>query len=173
MMARGALPLLLAAFLVAAGCGDDPVQSEPFDLAGAWTYSATSLTGILPEDTEAFPGQKISVTCSVSPTPMVLTGSNASFVGQFSEATLACQLLNEDAQEVDTEVVGPVSGSVANGQVESDAVSFSFVPGVASIAAWANEGMVDSASASGTVQMQTVIAGETVQLSGRWVASRN
>lgn len=173
MMVRRALPLLSAAILVASGCGDDPVQAEPFDLAGEWTYSATSLTGILPENTDAFPGQKISVTCAVSPTPMVLSGSNAAFAGSFSSATVICELLDKVGGLVDTEVLGPVDGTVDDGTVIGGATEFDFDAATGPIAAWSNEGNVDGGTALGSVQMQATVAGETVQLRGRWVASRN
>lgn len=177
MLKRIALPMLASASVFAAGCGDDPVQAEPFDLAGEWTYSATSLTGILPDNPQSFPGiQKIAVTCSVAPTPMVLSGSNDSFSGRFSSATMVCELLNEatfGARQVKVEVLGPVDGTVEQGQVSVDAVSYSFSPEMGSIAAWSNDGLVDGRSAAGTVVMQAIVGDEVVDLRGRWSASRN
>jgi len=124
-----------------AACSDDPVSVEPFALDGNWTYSAVSLTGILPEHPDAFPGIKlISVTCRVAPTPMVLTGSNDAFGGRFSAATVVCELLNKVGGLVDTEVLGPVDGTVEQGQVNDDAVSFGFSPETGSISTWSNEG---------------------------------
>ncbi len=171
-----ALAVLLLGTAVT-GCGGDPTAPDAGALQGAWTYSARSLTGVLPDRPDLFPGiQKVSATCSVGPTSMSLTHSGAILSGSYSEAVLSCDLLSEATfgnRQVFTEVIGPSSGLIASGSTDGTQVSFSFETSAPEVSQWISDGQAAGDSASGDVTIDVILDEAPVTLRGVWSATRS
>lgn len=158
------------------GCGDDPAAPDAGMLQGTWTYSARSLTGVLPERPDLFPGiRKVSATCFVSATSLSLTHSSATLSGSYSEAVLSCDLLSEATfgnRQVFTEVIGPSSGPIGSSSTDGTQVSLRFETSVPEVFEWVSDGEADGDSASGDVTIDVILDEAPVTLRGQWTAAR-
>lgn len=150
---------LLAAMLVAfAGCGDDdgdgptgPSGPTNADVGGSWTYNASNMTGTLSGST---------VSCSIGGTAMTLNQTGTTFTGSTSGGTLTC---SGGGQTV-SEPLG--SGTVVNGSVDGDEVSFDF-----DTSDWRHQGTVSGSSMNGTVTITLQLDDQVVILNGNWAAA--
>ena len=158
-------------------CGESPAAPQAGALEGVWTYSAISLTGVLPDLNGAQQGfNKWAATCSVSPTVMSLTHRNETLAGSIDEAVVTCQLLSEGAfagRNVSVQTLGPATFAVEAGTANGSDVSFSFVSASERVLEWNNIGKMGDASVSGDVSIKVVLFDEVVQLNGDWKAIRS
>lgn len=150
---------LLAAMLVAlAGCGSDdgdgptgPSEPENADVGGSWTYNASNMSGTLSGST---------VSCSIGGTAMTLNQTGTTFTGSTSGGTLTC---SGEGQTV-SEPLG--SGTVVNGSVDGDEISFDF-----DTSDWRHQGTVSGSSMNGTVTITLQLDDQVVILNGNWAAA--
>ncbi|MGH7510253.1 MAG: hypothetical protein ACREMZ_12400 [Gemmatimonadales bacterium] len=141
--------VLLLFALAAAGCGDDSTGPSEANLAGAWTLSATNVSGQ-------------GVSCNLSPTPVTISQSGTTFTGTYGPGTVTCVSGTES-------VSFSVQGSVVNGSVSGNAVQFDLDTQDVH-----HTGSLSGNSMSGTVRWTIDFGGDIgiVTLNGNWAAAR-
>jgi hypothetical protein len=149
MSMRGWLSSLLVYTTVLAGCGGDSTGPSEANVAGAWTLSASNVSGQ-------------GVSCNLGPTPLQISQSGATFTGSYGPGTLTCLSGTESASV-------PVQGSVVNGTVAGNAVQFDLDTQDLHLT-----GSLNGNSLSGTVRWIIDFGGDigVVTLNGNWAAAR-
>ena len=142
------LPLFVAAFLGACG-GDDSTGPSQASIAGAWTLSATNVSGQ-------------GVSCNLNNTPVTINQSGSTFTGTYGPGTVTCLAGAES-------VSFPVQGTVVNGTLNGNSVQFDL-----DTQDIHHVGTLSGNSMSGTVQWTIDFGGDigVVTLSGNWSAAK-
>lgn len=141
-----AATIALATFLAA--CSDDPAEPSIPDVAGSWTYAATSLTGS-------------GITCSFRHVPMTLAQNGTTFSGAYSGGVFAC---SGPGGSISEQVAG---GAVASGTIDGNSVEFDI-----DSPDWRNTGTISGSSMSGTVVVRASDGTTTITLTGDFTASK-
>ena len=149
MSNRGWLfPLLICATVIAA-CGGDSTGPSAASVAGAWTMSATNVSGQ-------------GVSCNLAPTPVTLSQSGITFTGTYGPGTVTCVSGIES-------VSFPVQGNVVSGTLNGNSVQFDLDTQDVRLT-----GTLSGNSMSGTARWTIDFAGDigVVTLNGNWAAAR-
>ena len=141
------LPLLTALLLGA--CGSDSTGPSEVNLDGAWTLSATNVSGQ-------------GVSCNLGPTPATINQSGSTFTGNYGPGTVTCLAGTES-------VSFPVQGTIVSGTISGNSVQFNLDTQDLHLA-----GSRSGNSMSGTVQWTIDFGGDigVVTLSGNWAAAK-
>jgi hypothetical protein len=141
---------LVAAVLALAACGgSDSTGPSDANVAGAWTLSASNMSGQ-------------GVSCTLSGSNLSITQSGTTFSGSYGPGTLTCV--------AGTQSVGStVQGTVVNGTVDGNAVAFDL-----DTQDFHHTGSVSGSSMSGTARWTFDFGGSigVVVLNGNWAAAR-
>lgn len=141
--------LLLAAAPVFNACGGDSTGPSDASVGGAWTLSATNVSGQ-------------GVSCNLSPTPATIAQSGSTFTGTYGPGTVVCLAGTES-------VSFSVQGSIVSGTVTGNSVQFDLdTQDVHHV------GTLSGNSMSGTVRWTVDFGGDigVVTLNGNWAAAR-
>lgn len=141
-----AATIALATFLAA--CGDDPAEPSIPDVAGSWTYAATSLTGG-------------GITCSFRNVPITLAQNGTTFSGAYAGGVFSC---TGPGGSISEQVAG---GAVASGTINGNTVQFDI-----DSPDWRNTGTISGSTMSGTVVVRATDGTTTFTLSGDFNASK-
>jgi hypothetical protein len=144
------VPLGMALVLGVSACGgDDATGPSNADVAGAWTFNASNLSGS-------------GVSCNLSSTPLTLTSSGTTFSGSYGPGTFTCVAGGQS-------VGGQIQGTIVNGTIDGNAVAFDL-----DTQDFHQTGTVGGSSMSGTARWTFDLGGSTgvVVLNGNWAAAR-
>jgi len=134
--------IVVAASLFACGGGDSQ-GPKLADVAGAWRATWTNMSG---------GGHSCGLTLA-----MTLTHQGTAFTGSYSNAIVAC----------DGQSSAPFTGTVVNGAVNGDQVSFDL-----DTTALHQTGSLSGASMSGPATWTLSSGTSTIVLTGSWAATR-
>jgi|tagenome__1003787_1003787.scaffolds.fasta_scaffold19330212_1 hypothetical protein len=142
--------LMLSAFaIVTGGCGGDSTGPSNANVAGAWTLSASNMSGG-------------GVSCNLGNSPMTLSQSGTTFTGSYGPGTVTC---SAGIQSFNVSV----HGTVVSGIVNLNAVQFDLDTGD-----FHHSGSVNGNSMSGTASWTFDLGGDigVVVLNGNWSAAK-
>jgi hypothetical protein len=142
--------LLLILAIVADACGgDDSTGPSQANVGGAWTLSATNLSGQ-------------GVSCNLGNTPVTLSQSGSTFTGSYGPGTITCIAGGQSAS------VG-TQGTIVNGVVSGNGVQFDL-----DTQDFHHIGTISGNSMSGTARWSFDLGGGigVVTRNGNWAAAR-
>ena len=148
-MRKHSMTAALAFAAIVAACGDT-TGPKSVSLTGSWAYSASNLSGS-------------GLSCGVSGTIVSITQTGSTFTGAYSGGTINCSGLGGTASEA----IG--SGTVVNGSVNGNAISFDF-----DTQDFHNVGQASGNSISGTATLKLDFGAPTgvVNLVGQFAAAK-
>jgi hypothetical protein len=140
--------VLLALALTACG-GDDATGPSNANLAGAWTLSATNMSGS-------------GVSCGLSAAALTIGQSGTTFSGSYGPGTLTCVAGSQS-------IGATIQGTIVNGTVDGNAVTFDL-----DTQDFHHTGSVSGTSMSGTARWTFDLGGSVgvVVLNGNWSAAK-
>ncbi len=143
--------LLAAALASLTACGSDgPTGPQHANVSGAWTYSATNLSGTT---------GGVTFACNIEGASMSLSQTGTTFTGMIGSSIMSCFAEGQQAS-------APLPGApVINGVVNGNNVLFD-------IETSHNTGSVSGNSMSGTVTVWLDIGLGLLRLTGNWGAVR-
>lgn len=147
-----ALALGAALLVGLAGCGDDPVSTDPQDPTGSWSYAATDLVGG-------------GFACVIRDVSLTLSAGAASLSGTTQGGTLTCTVGDTASEPV------PLGAGTVTGTVSGSAVSFDVRQGANEAQ---NQGQLSASTLSGTIAARFDFGPQfgVVELAGSFRADR-
>lgn len=144
--------LCVALVTALSACSSD---TAPVVVSGTWVYNSPSVSVSPPLPTD---------TCSISGLVLNLVQQGGTLTGTYDSGTITCN---------DT-VTATGSGAVVNGSISGTTIAFEFdTHRYNATYAWANRGIVNGTSMSGTTGVgESIQYGSSFTLSGDWSAHR-
>ena len=152
---RTRVPFAVAYFLTLGSllaCSGDstmgPDGPSTAQVGGVWTYAASNVAGG-------------GASCTVTNLRLTFVQSGTTFSGSYSGGTMTC------AAEGESATIGPFQGTVVNGTIDGNRVSFDL-----DTQDWHNSGTLSGSSMSGQVTVRIDLGDGPITLSGSWSAAR-